>query len=231
MPTPTEIMSSSASLQNDSAKTVYTDDAQLPYFNMALRHLQEIFELNDIPVTHEVSAVLPIDAGTTVIAITGTIPTYPNNLIEIKQLWESSRGQNKWTPMTKRDFLPHGMEGVPLASFGVWAWINNEIHLLESSQNNDLKLDYIKSLFSSITKETIEDELGTKFTKVQTYLEFRLAALCAYFIGEDVDRALVLQKEADDAMDRSLGISVKGQQAIFTRRRPFRAAYKSRRFA
>ena len=36
-----------ASLQNDTAQSDYTDNAVLPYVNMAMNELQELFEQNN----------------------------------------------------------------------------------------------------------------------------------------------------------------------------------------
>jgi hypothetical protein len=227
MPTPAEIIDMVASLQNDTAQAVYTDAAVLPYFNMALRDLQEEFELNDIPVTYETSALINIPAGTVVLTFGGS-PAIPTDLIEIKKLWESVEGQNNWIPMVRKDFLPHQLEVSDVSSFLVWAWIDNEIHLPESNQDNDLKIDYIKSLFGTILIAAINTELGAKYKNIFSYLGYRTAALCSMFIGENETRAQALQDEAAEAINKSMGISIKGKQAIFTRRKPFRYGYKTR---
>ena len=56
MPKPSEIVSSVASLMNDTAQTLYTNAAVLPYLNLALDDLQEIFQHNNVPVTNEMTA-------------------------------------------------------------------------------------------------------------------------------------------------------------------------------
>ena len=60
MPTPKEIIASVASLMNDTAQTAYTDIAVLPYMNMAMRELQEIFEQYNIPTTNATSAIINV---------------------------------------------------------------------------------------------------------------------------------------------------------------------------
>jgi hypothetical protein len=106
--------------------------------------------------------------------------------------------------------------------------VDNSIKLIPADSDLDLKLDYIKSIFSAITIATVKTELGAKFTNVMSYLGFKTAALCSMFIGENETRAAALDNEAADAINRSLGIVTKGRQAIASRRRPFRAAYKMR---
>lgn len=227
MPTPAEILSMSASLQNDTAQTVYTNAAMLPYLNMALRDLQELFELYNIPVTNATSAVINCPTGTTTISFGGS-PTLPGDLIEIQQLWESNEGANQWTPLTKKEFLPHYLEGAPTNMFIVWAWIGNQIKFLPSNQDRDIKIDYITSLFGTILIGSINTELGVKLKNIFSYLGYRTAALCSMFIGENPERASALSSQADSALSKSLGISIKGGQAIGVRRRPYRQNYKQR---
>lgn len=228
MPTPAEILDMTASLMNDTKKSKFTHKATLPYFNMSLRALQEEFELNNIPATDEVSAAIPVDANISRIAATGTIPVYPSNLIEIRQLWESPRGLNQWTPMDRKDFISHYLENnTQISQFIIWAWIDNEIKLIPADANNDLKLDYIKSLFSTITDFNFDTDLGVKYRTIFNYLGFKTAAYCSMFIGENPTRAVALNDEANSSLVKSLGISIKGQQTIGVRRRPFMAGYRS----
>jgi len=229
MPTPAEILDMTASLMNDTRKTKFTHKACLPYFNMSLRSLQEEFELNNIPATNEVSAVLNVPSGTDTIAIAGTTPVYPADLVEIRQLWESTEGLNQWIPMRREIFIPHYLENnTQLSQFLIWAWISNEIRLIAANANNDLKLDYIKSIFATIDDNNFDTDLGASFKTIFNYLGFKTAAYCSMFIGENPTRAVALNEEANSSLTKSLGISIKGQQTIGVRRRPFMQAYKRR---
>lgn len=227
MATWTSIFTRSAALLNDQERATYTDTVLLPYLNIALPELQEIFELNNIPVTNETSATIPVPSATSVISFT-SVPALPTNLVEIQRLFESQTGQNLWFPVTKREFLTADILGsVPLTMFGVWAWIDQEIHVRSAVNPIDLKLDYIKSLFTELTL----GGLGVQNTILNTDSFFlnRVAALASEFIDENLIRADKLNGFAVMGLDRSLGISVKGKQAIAVRRQPFRAAYKRRR--
>jgi len=229
MPTPAYIMSLVASLQNDTKRRYYSDEAILPYLNMALDELQEIYQLNDIPVTEETTSnPILCPAGTVNVSFGGG-PALPSDLIEIKKLWESPTGLNKWTPVIKKDFLPHYLEGTEVSQFMIYAWIDNEIQLFPANQDIDLKLDYLKSIFSTpITINQVNDDLGAKFTNITTYLQRRTAAFCSMFIGENETRAVALSDLAEQSLNRALQIPIKGKQQIITLRRPFRANYKSR---
>ena len=216
-----------ASLMNDTAQTKYTFAAILPYLNMALDDLQGEFQLNNVPVTEDTSAVIPVDAGETVIVFNAGVglPELPDDLIEIQQVWERQRDTDPWVPMTRKDFLPHYLEGTPISQFLIWTWIDQEIRLPESDADNDIKIDYIKDIFANITINT--QEISVLNSKA--YLYYKTAALCSRFIGENPTRADSLDELAKDELDIALGISAKGAQNIKTRRKPFRTAYRNRR--
>jgi len=227
MPKPSAIIATVAGLMNDSEQSIYDNEACLPMLNLALNELQELYELNDIPATHDTSAAITVKAGVNSIGF-DTTPSLPSNLIEIQQLWESTSGLNQWTPINKRDSLPHYLEdNSTISMFLLWAWEHGRITLLAANVDMDLKIDYIGSLFN--TPIHIKDiNVNLPFTNVETYLDYKTAALCAMFIAENESRATALDSLAGTALTRALGIPVKGMQSVVTRRRPFRSSFKRR---
>jgi hypothetical protein len=225
------VMNSSASLLNDTARSVYTYVAQIPYLKIALHELQEYYELNNIPATDQISAVIQVDAGVVEIAYnaagTAADPKLPDDLIEPQKLWERTRGIDPYVPMTRVDALPQSMLGVQISQFGIYVWEANEIRFLAAIQNNDIKLEYIRNLFI----DPVDETSLINVVNGQTFLEYRTAALCAEFIGENKTRSDDLNVYAGLAVDRSTGIGTKGRQSTITRRRPFRSSYKRRGFA
>jgi hypothetical protein len=219
------VMDKAASLMNDSARTVYTYVAQVPYLNIALQELQEEFELNAIPATEEVSAVIQMDAGDTEIIYNGVgVPTLPSDMVEPAQLWERTRGIDPFIPMTKKDYLPHNLEGVKTNQFIYYVWQAQKIKVLPSNADNDIKIDYIRQLFTPVVNEFS----FINVINAATFLEYRTAGLLAEFIERNLTSANSLNAYAVLAMNRALGIGNKGKQNIMTRRRPFRANYKRR---
>jgi hypothetical protein len=89
-----------------------------------------------------------------------------------------------------------------------------------------VKFNYIVDTIPDITAGT----LGTNIPIInsESFLQYRTAGLVAEFIGENVERAADLNSMAQLALDRFLGINVKGRQAVFTRKRPFMAASRTR---
>lgn len=219
-------MQKSASLLNDTALTNYTFVAQLPYLQIALQELQEAFELNGIPVTQLTSAVIQMDAGDTEIVYNAAVgtPGLPDDFVEPQQLWERTRNIDPFVPMTRRDYLPHQLEGVQYNQFIYFTWNNQKISVLPSVQNNDIKIDYIKQLFENL----VDENSLINIVNARTFLEYRTAALCAEFIERNLTSANGLNAYAVLGMDRVTGISSKSKQTIMTRRRPFRSGYKRR---
>lgn len=219
------VLDASAALNNDAAKTQYTYAAQIPYLNIALSELQEYFQQNEMPVTQETSAVIALAAGDTEVGF-ATSPALPSDLVEINQLWERQHGIDPWISMTKRDYLPHNLEGVETNLFVYWSWNNQTIEVLPSNQANDLKLDYIKALFPTYT--VADTPLAIGVVNAQSFLNYRTASLCARFVGEDKPRSDELNVFAGLAIDRVVSIGTKGRQSMTVRRRPFRSSLKSR---
>lgn len=226
------VMDVSASLLNDTAKQIYTYAAQSPYLRIALQELRELFELNNISVTQKVtSPPITLNAGVTAITYnasgTPANPKLPDDFVEPAQLWERPTGIDPYVPMTKRDYLPHYLEGVQTNQFIYYVWEEQQIKVLPAIQINDIKMDYIRQLFPD-AGATVDQNTQINVVNAATFLEFRTAALCAEFIERNLTTANSQNALAVLALDRVTGISSKGKQNIMTRRRPFRAGYKRR---
>lgn len=228
------VMDKSASLMNDTAKTVYTYDAQLPYLQMALDELQEEFELNNIPITNSSTppAIITIPIGTTEISPVdgigaGPAPTYPADLVEIQQMWERLSGSSEpFIPVHQTDSIPHFLDDLPTSELQYWAWEGQKIKFISATTIRQVKLDYVAKLFpNNILPTSIIGIINAR-----SFLQFRTAALCSQFIGENPTRATELNEFAVMARDRVIGIGVKGKQSYPVRRRPFMASYKRRTF-
>ena len=217
------VMDMAASMMNDTAKTVYTYAAQVPYLQMAMRELREYFELHNISVTQEVSAVIPINAGQTKIVYNGTTtPALPSDFVEPIRLWERARGIDPYTPMVRVDFIPLSLAGIQTNYFGYFTWNGQEITFPASNADNDIKMDYLRELFAPVVDQTSIINV----VNAQSFLQYRTAGLLAEFIERNITSANSLNQNAVLALDRATGISAKSKQSIMTRRRPFRGSYK-----
>ena len=222
--TATQVMTAVNAALNDQGGQVYTESVQIPYLNMASQELKEEFQLNEVPVVATHSAIINVPAGQSkmMFSATAPVPELPNDLIELKQVWESPEGLEQWIPMTKVEILPRWMEGQEYQQFIYYVWQSQEIRFLPSNQDNDIKLDYIKELFPEITDG--DDEIG--IINAKGYLTYKTAALIALLVEENEPRAMRLDQLAVQSLNRVTGIGSKGRQNIMIRRRPFRQGYK-----
>ena len=221
-----DVMDISAALLNDPDKNDYTYTVQLPHLKLAVQELQEYYQQNNIPVTNDTSTVIEVDAGVTVVGFENLAspPNLPNDLIEIRKLWYSPRDQDQWIPMTRRTYLPHYLEGQEINPLTYYTWNKQQLEFLPANADNDIKLDYIKTIFPTI----VDQNTQLSVINAKTFLEYRTAALCAEFIGENPTRAASLNGNAILGSDRASGIATKGQQSVPVRRRPFRAGWRRR---
>lgn len=217
-----EIFDGTAALLNDTILSNYTYVAQRPFLQIALDELQELLELDNVPITNKVSSVIPITAGVVGIGDVGQ-PALPAGLVEIQELWEQVGSSTvSYVPMTRVEFIPLTM--VQSAQLQYWAWIGEKIQLLGATNTINVKIEYIQSVFFPITNENTPINMINS----KSFLKYRTAGLCAEFIGENPTRASDLNTMAQLALDRTLGISAKGRQSIAIRRKPFMASYKMR---
>jgi hypothetical protein len=209
---------------NDTARTVYTYAVQVPYLRLAMQELQEYYELHSIAVTETSSAVITVPIGYTEIVYNGVapVPALPSDMIEPQQLWERQTGIDPFIPMNKREYLPHYLAGIETNQFIFYVWQSQKIIMLPCIQANDIKIDYIKQLFTPVTNESSQINV----INAQTFLQYRTAGLLAEFIERNVPSANSLNALGILALDRATGIAIKGKQNIATRRRPFRSGYK-----
>jgi hypothetical protein len=204
-----DVLDRAAALLNDTEKSIFTYQKMLPYLNIAIDDLQEILELNNIPITNITSSVFPIAIGET------TIDPLPSNLIEIRNVYERFTGTtDQFILMQRVEFLPKIT--VPIAYLMYWAWNEQAIQFLASSTNIDVKIEYVGSIVSTITNPTQQINV----INAKSFLSYRTAALAANFIGENKTRSDELNAEALNASDKMLGIMVKSEQTLSARHRP-----------
>jgi hypothetical protein len=216
--TAANVMDRAAVYMNDAAKSIYTYTVQIPHLNSALQNLQEYFELHGIGTTQKTSALLNMPAGATTIGFSGGPPVLPSDLIEPQAVWEKREGTDGYTLVDKRNYLPHNLEGIDTSYFGVYTWNGQQLEFMPSNIDIDIKIDYIKELFSQVTSSADVITL----VNARSFLEYKTAALLAEFVAENPTRAANLEMKAELARDVAAGINIKGKQSIVTRRRPMR---------
>lgn len=216
------VMDGARALLNDQDAQIYTNVNLLQFLKTAFRELREYLSESNIPVTNKTDTVLSIPASTTEITFVST-PALPEDLVEIQRVWFRTEDTNPWFPLTRREFIPPQLEGIEYSEFMYWAWVDNKLKLLPSNEILDLKLEYIQQL-----TEPADENSTLGVINGQTFLEYRVAALAARYMMENVERAQDLDSNAQLSLDRAVNIENKARQSIYVRRRPFRAGWKSR---
>lgn len=215
------VMDQVASLLNDTAKSVFSYTAQLPYLKMAFDELKTELENNNFPMTNKKSSVLTVPAATTEITFSSS-PALPSDLIDVQGCFESPDGSTQdYLRMTSVDFLPENQ--VPATYRNWYAWAEQSIKLLAGAAITSLKIEYIADTLGTITDDTSTITL----INGKPFLTYRTAALCASFIGENPTRAEELNGYARMQLDNLLGISSKTRQQQAIRRRPFRRTWQT----
>lgn len=200
-----EVMDSAAAVLNDVDKTTYDYDTQLPYLKLALQELQEVFELNSLPVTEFSSQAIPVGANITELEFNVAGQTrLPDNLIEIQSIHEWTN--SFWSPVSR----------------GSYVWKGNKLYLQESNIARDIKIDYIGSLFPKFLRSDTIIGVQNGFG----YLSYKTAELIADQIEHNTERAQINAGRALASLDRISGITIKAKQNIMARRKPFRSAYR-----
>jgi hypothetical protein len=198
---------------------------------MAIDELQESLEESNASPTNLTSAAITVAVGknklTPVDDVTANQPHYPYDLVEIQEVAERATGSSDaWIPLGRREF----MNEFPITnSLLFWFWEDQIIKFNPAGANSsrDIQLKYVRMPLQLATNEN--SVIAT--INARSYLSFKAGAFCSNFIGEDESRAAQLDAAAQTSLDRILGINAKGRQELVTRRKPFRANYKSRGWA
>jgi hypothetical protein len=217
-PTAADVMLRAAILLNDPEQTDYTTAVLIPYVNMAAEELQEHLEEANAAGSNFVSEPITVPIGM------NRIPP-PVNLVELIEVSERSKGATgePFLRMSRHEFVD---AFPPNNSLLVWAW---QDQMIRFNPNGALTVREVQLKY---TGQIIvrPGDVNSQITLINSvsYLAYKTAALCAQFIGENESRAELLERKAELALERMLGIENKGRQQIMTRHRPFRASYKSR---
>lgn len=219
-----EVMDSVRGLLNDTEQAVYTNTVQLPYLNIALRELEEVMEENNIGSTNGTREGISLPAGQTELVIgPSTTLNLPLDLIEIRQAYERTVGDSmSYSEIQRVEFLPAFNSDERWQFQIYWKWQDQKMQFLGSTTDEQIKIEYIKRRVPKI----VDPVQSIDIIGAQTFLEYRTAALVAEYVMENETRAATLNGNTQLSLDRFLSINTKGRQAIITRRRPFRAAYK-----
>jgi hypothetical protein len=229
--TAADVMDLSAVLMNDPTKTDYTYVVLLPFLKMALDELVTSNADSQIGPAILTSAFINLPEGKNNLYPMNNIgePKYPIDLLEVQEvLYRHSESSGNAIPLKRVEML----HPVLLDELTYWAF-EDEVIKFNGRKSYDerwIVIRYIKHFSPSIylNSGTLDPTVAVGSLNSRSYLAYKTAALAAMFIGENPERAGILEAQALKALEQLESISNKGRQQIMTRHRPFRAAWKMR---
>jgi len=207
-----DIMDTAAAYLNDTALTMFTYTAQLPYVKIANEKLEKELIVFDSSIQHKRSTAISVPANTK------TLQLPADFLIPIR-LFERAPGQNdsNWVPMDEGDWEP---TSIPYSTnLNKWAFRDNNIQFVGCAIAREVLLDYERMLAVVIGNVSPTDSYLFK-----DWLGAKTAELCARYIGMNAAQANEIRDNelftANDALTRML---THNRQAFTFRRRKYTA--------
>lgn len=183
-----DVMDQTAGILNDTALSLYTYTAQLPYLKKSNEELEQHFAVYGVQVERKKSAAIVVLAGALVLAL-------PADFFLPIKLFERASGNvnDPWVPMTESSWEPDGT--VPVNTLGYWAFRNNAINFVGSTVDRDVLLEYERTL-AVITSSSSPEDYGPS----KNFLASRTAELCARYVGQN-------KVLADDIRDNDVSMN------------------------
>lgn len=210
-----EVMDLSASLLNDSAKSLFSYDVQLPFLKMANDDLAIELLSDDAPIQN---MIVEINVAIGVLFL--ALPCDFFIPIKLEERLQTSTNDDDFVDMDERSFEPAIQQSTTL---GIWSFRNNKINFIGSTTARTVRLTYKRNL-STVVDFSIVEEVQ----KAKNFLAFRTAALCSEFIGGNKSRADSLNLQGVIYLEKLTSIIVKSGQGNRVRRRPFRIPARRR---
>lgn len=208
-----DCMDQSAAILNDTAKTLYTYVAQLPYLKIANDNLDLILIANGFSVQRRTTSTaiqVPSSTGN----ITLNLAVLTDMFLPIKLLERASGSSDVFVPLDERDWEP---EIKAVSSLGLWVFRDNNIYFPPVTSAREVKVDYWRQLSTIIDSTSVEE-----VTLAKTYLSARCAELCARFVGENTEKAdSIRDNEVSQAQENLERVYNKNSQGVRSRRRRF----------
>lgn len=204
-----EVCDRSRAVLNDLAIDLYTDTVLLPYLKIANDDLSDELVDNGATVSREVTTDIPLSRNNKTLVL-------PDDMIVPIELFEKDSGQDDsyYRFCRQRGFLPNAL---PATELQVWTWREQNIVFVGSTLDKVIRVRYYR-LITQVLGPTTSLEL----THALNYLSYHTAALAAEHIGQNRTKAIDLEAQAIQKLNKLLKKEVKQNQAKPTRRMPFR---------
>jgi len=194
---------------NDVNVDLFSNAVLLPYLKIANDDLADELVDNGSTVNKEVATDFTVAAGV------GSIAS-PADMIVPIELFEKDTGalDSSFKLVTQKGFLPNVDNNS--SSIGIWAWREQTVVFCKSSLSKVLRLRYYR-IITEITSDGTIIELPFSLN----YLAHHTAALAAEYIGQNSNKAAILEDQANQKLNKILKREVKQNQSGPVRRKAF----------
>lgn len=198
-------------LLNDPTGAIYQDTPMLGVVKKVYRELQTRLRAYGISSTKEVSATVPVVAGTVALSEGGGLPTDMIAPIWVGERPQGSASTVQFEEMDEGEFEP---EQTLDTNLRFWEWREDEIKFLGASTNREVKIRYFKSLSPITTTASTIAIIDS-----ESWMAQRAASVASLVLGSNPTRAASLQSDLTDIWDDFIAGAVRRKQAIPVRRR------------
>ena len=202
---------------NDVNGIIFNDATLLPFTKLAYQELQDELALNGIGDTFEdESDAIGVGPNVARIPASGA----PADMIAPITIFQSDvvTTLSNWEPMEEGNWEPGDISGARLS---MWKWKEGEIKLKPTPVGGPT--NYIKIRYYKLMTALVDSNSNIPIVNCVTFLSKRVAAIAALVIGGNLERAGVLDTDAQRSLKTVVAILVKRNQGQPTRRQPFRA--------
>lgn len=208
MPVVSAIFTEARALLNDTGASIFTDVALLPLLKKAYQELQDEMALNGLSDIKENDFIFNIDAN-----VLGLTP--PTDLIVPISVWEKNQNDpdTNYVEMVEYDWPPDIQQEEKLR---FWRWNEENLEFPGATLAKTVKVTYVKFLTAIVDANSTIPVINC-----QTFLAARLAAIAAFSIGGNPDRAEIHNGDANIRLTKIINTLVKRQQNTPGRRQPY----------
>jgi hypothetical protein len=206
-----EVTAQSAVLLNNAAQDFWTNTVLLPCLTKANEELEQIFEINEIPLQKQVSATIDVNIDAVIVAL-------PTDFVEPISLRERPRDSTEsWSEEIGEVALidPNDTESTYIDQ---WCWRDNKVNINPPQSDREVLLTYVRKLTPlTAVGSTVE------IPQAKTWLAARTAEIAARNVGNNPTKADELRdNDVAPALDLLIRRMVKKNQSLGVRRKPYK---------
>jgi hypothetical protein len=209
-----EVMDEAAALMNDAGKLTWGYTQLLPYLQRAYRTLELNLFLNGVRSLQELSLVTFVPAFTSEVVL-------PPDFVQPIAIGERAAGSDDGYNMVTESAWDQDLK---VDSIYYWVWREDGLKVNAPNLDREILIRYRKGLTTILGENSNISILLSK-----PYLSAKTAANASAFGASNMERAGVLNTEANDCLTMLINSEIRNQQGLRFRRRPYGHGRRARR--